>query len=74
MEKNYISATIGSYRLEENAKLQWPYRQLLALVECSFEPEENNQLRLMQGIHVRVIKTDGEYWKGKFGNQVSFSL
>lgn len=58
-------------RLEENAKLQWPYRQLIAAVECSFEPQETNHLRLLQGIQIRVFHMDGEYWKGKYGNQVS---
>lgn len=58
------------YRLEENAKLQWPYRQLRCRVECSYEPLEPSQIPLVQGCQVIVFKKEGAYWKGRFRNQV----
>ncbi|XP_044262006.1 protein vav isoform X2 [Tribolium madens] len=55
-------------RLEENTKLLWPYRQLLATVIRNFEPTDICQLQLREGQIIYVIGKEGYregWWKGR---------
>ncbi|KAH0815595.1 hypothetical protein GEV33_007197 [Tenebrio molitor] len=55
-------------RLEENTKLLWPYRQLLATVVRNFEPTDHCHLQLKEGQTVYVIGKEGYregWWKGR---------
>lgn len=61
-------------RLQENARLLWSYRQLVAEVEYDFKPDGANdqQLALRTGWRVVVFdkhSVDG-WWKGRCQNQI----
>ncbi|XP_015839689.1 protein vav isoform X1 [Tribolium castaneum] len=61
-------------RLEENTKLLWPYRQLLATVIRNFEPTEICHLPLREGQIIYVIGKEGYregWWKGRNDRQES---
>ncbi|KAJ3641351.1 hypothetical protein Zmor_027862 [Zophobas morio] len=55
-------------KLEENTKLLWPYRQLLATAIRSFDPTDHCHLPLKEGQTVYVIGKEGYregWWKGR---------
>lgn len=61
-------------RLQENARLLWPFRQLVAEVEYDFKPDGviDQQIALRTGCRVVVLdkhNIDGWY-KGRYQNQV----
>lgn len=61
-------------RLEENTKLEWPYRQLIAIVLKDFEPQDRSHLRLKEGDQIIIIDKEGYrdgWWKAKSKNRVS---
>lgn len=61
-------------RLKENTMLEWPYRQLLAVVLEDFEPQDRSQLRLRAGDQIVIIGKEGYregWWRAKSRNGVS---
>lgn len=64
------------YRLEEDTKLLWPYRQLLATVVRNFEPTDPCHMQLLEGQSLYVIGKEGYkegWWKGRIDtNQSGF--
>lgn len=55
--------------------LEWPYRQLTAVVVEDFEPQDRSQLRLKMGEQIVIIGKEGYregWWKAKSKNGVSF--
>lgn len=61
-------------RLKENTMLEWPYRQIIAVVLEDFEPHDRSQLRLRVGDQIIVIGKEGYregWWKAKSKNGVS---
>lgn len=62
-------------RLKENTMLEWPYRQLIALVLEDFEPQDRSQLRLRAGDQIIIIGKEGYrdgWWKAKSKHGVSY--
>lgn len=54
--------------------LEWPYRQLIALVLEDFEPHDRAQLRLRAGEQIIIIGKEGYrdgWWKAKSKHGVS---
>lgn len=63
-------------RLEEDTKLEWPYKQILAVSKRVFNPQESNQLYLQVGDQITILDLSGYregWWKGKIGSGVSIS-
>lgn len=61
-------------RLKENTMLEWPYRQVIALVLEDFEPHDRLQLRLRAGDQIVIIGKEGYregWWKAKTKHGVS---
>lgn len=74
----YTSLKENYEKLEETAKLQFPYRQLIAEAECDWRPDgrEQGQVSLRAGCRVIVmdrnagtVPEDG-WWKGRVLNQL----
>lgn len=60
--------------MEENTKLKWPYKQLLAIVLEDYEPQDRSQLKLKEGERIVIIDKEGYregWWKAKSKNGVS---
>lgn len=63
-------------RLEEHTKLEWPFRQIKVVATRNFEPQDNNQLRLVENKELVVFGKEGYrdgWWKGKSEYGVSLS-
>lgn len=46
-------------RLEENTKLEWPYKQLVATVIEDFEPQDGQHLGVREGDSIIIIGKEG---------------
>lgn len=56
------------FRLSDDTKLIWPYKQLLAIAVRNFQPQDYPQIPLREGLKVIVIGKEGYregWWKGR---------
>lgn len=55
-------------RLDENTKLLWPYKQLEAIAEHTFESNNQQELSFHEGDIVIIVGKEGyrdNWWKGR---------
>lgn len=66
------------FRLSENTRLLWPYKQIYAVAIRNFQPQDYSQISLREGLKLIIIGKEGYregWWKGRIDlNNVSSKL